>query len=105
MTLSFITSPLNAINTLGRTFSATVSDLEKLGWELSKLVEANFGDYDYTKEEYILINVSDDGRTTWIPEGLNTKYGSPHFIVTGDDAQTIADLEALRLIDRIDEEQ
>lgn len=102
---------LTAENINGRTFSTKFFDLEEMGWDFDEYYTGvyrarNNGGYP-SGEEYadiakevenntVVIRVDDDGSTSWWPLGGDA---TP----TGDDKQTLLDLEVLRLAHQLEE--
>ncbi|CAH1002641.1 hypothetical protein LEM8419_03513 [Neolewinella maritima] len=85
-----ITAPITAANANGRTFTATAFDMQELGWDFE-----NDGYTNVADDTPVTIYVHEDG-STYI-ELHNVKRE------TGDDAQTIADLETLRGAHQLEE--
>ena len=85
-TAQFLSTPITADNAKGRTFYASVSILEQLGWDF-----ADWNDLD--ENGWVSIDVDVDGSTYYLPND----YSKSHRVETGDDAQTIKDLETLRV--------
>lgn len=93
-TASFLSTALTSKNTKGRTFSAKVFNLEELGWDFE-----NDGFTDLDENEYVTIDVDQDGATYYLPN----QYSGLVRRETGDDAQTIKDLETLRAAHQLEE--
>jgi hypothetical protein len=94
-TESFLNTRLTTSNTKGRTFSTTVFELEELGWYFGYHTEWGFCATDIQDDDQVIIEVDEDGRTSAIVHDVGA--------ASGDDQQTIKDLETLRAAHQLEE--
>lgn len=95
-TATFLTTPITAANANGRTFTAAVFNLEEMGWDFTNHTAWGFADGELDGDDEVIISVDDEGTTYAEVKGTKSE--------TGDDDQTIADLETLRAAHQLEEE-
>ena len=94
-TASFLSTPITANNVNGRTFTTTVFNVEEMGWDFGNHTEWGFAEGELDNNDLVVIEVDEDGCTSAIVHGTSA--------YTGDDAQTIKDLEILRAAHQLEE--
>jgi hypothetical protein len=94
-TESFLNTRLTTTNTKGRTFSTSVFNLEEMGWDFGYHTQFGFCEGELDEDDRVIVYVDADGLTFVIAHGTGA--------ATGDDAQTIKDLETLRAAHQLEE--